>query len=77
MQEAIRKRYRNDAKAAFLTLRAKGTPDDSTVTCKVETGRGLALAGIHPKGGGVAASVGSHHHLYLSARAGRALHSVA
>src|SRR5262249_33118210 len=29
-----------------------GLADDSTVTCKVETGRGLALAGIHPKVGG-------------------------
>jgi uncharacterized OsmC-like protein len=52
VQEPIRERYKNDAKAAFLTLKAKGTSDDSTVTCKVETGRGLALAGIHPKGGG-------------------------
>ncbi len=51
-QEPIRKRYRNDARAAFLTLKAKGTADDSTVTCKVETGRGLAVAGIHPKAGG-------------------------
>jgi len=51
-QEPIRQRYRNDAKAAFLTLTAKGTADGSTVTCKVETGRGLALAGIHPKAGG-------------------------
>jgi uncharacterized OsmC-like protein len=51
-QEPIRDRYRNDADAALLTLRAKGKADDSTVTCKVETGRGLALAGIHPKCGG-------------------------
>lgn len=51
-QEPIKDRYRKDAKAAFLTLRAKGVADGSTVTCKVETGRGLALAGIHPKAGG-------------------------
>jgi uncharacterized OsmC-like protein len=31
---------------------SRGTADDSAVTCKVETGRGLALAGIHPKCGG-------------------------
>jgi hypothetical protein len=36
-------------KSAFLTLKAMGTTDDATVTCKVETGRGLAIAGIHPK----------------------------
>jgi uncharacterized OsmC-like protein len=51
-QGPIRERYAGDAKAALLTLRAKGTADESAVTCKVETGRGLALAGIHPKCGG-------------------------
>jgi uncharacterized OsmC-like protein len=51
-QEPIKARYRKDAKAALLTLRATGTADDAAVTCKVETGRGLALAGIHPKAGG-------------------------
>jgi uncharacterized OsmC-like protein len=51
-QGPIKERYANDAKAALLTLRAKGTAADSAVTCKVETGRGMALAGIHPKCGG-------------------------
>ena len=51
-QEPLKERYRADAKAALLTLKAKGRADDSTVTCKVETGRGLAVAGIHPKCGG-------------------------
>ena len=51
-QEPFKELYRKDAKAAFLTLRATGTADESAVTCKVETGRGLALAGIHPKAGG-------------------------
>jgi len=51
-QEPLKERYRTDAKAALLTLRAKGAADDSTITCKVETGRGLAVAGIHPKCGG-------------------------
>jgi uncharacterized OsmC-like protein len=51
-QEPFKERYRKDAKAAFLTLKAKGTADDAAVTCNVETGRGLALAGIHPKAGG-------------------------
>ena len=48
-QGPIRERYAGNARAALLTLRAKGTADDSAVTCKVETGRGLALAGIHPE----------------------------
>lgn len=51
-QGPIRDRYARDAKAALLTLRAQGSADDAAVTCKVETGRGLALAGIHPKCGG-------------------------
>ena len=51
-QGPIRERYANDAKAALLTLRAQGTADEAAVTCKVETGRGLAKAGIHPKCGG-------------------------
>jgi len=51
-QEPFKERYRKDAKAAFLTLKATGSADDQAVTCKVETGRGLALAGIHPKAGG-------------------------
>lgn len=51
-QEPIKSRFREDAAAAFLTLRAKGAADVSTVTCKVETGRGLAVAGIHQKAGG-------------------------
>jgi uncharacterized OsmC-like protein len=51
-QEPIKALYGKDARAAFLTLKATGSASDSTVTCKVETGRGLALAGIHPKAGG-------------------------
>jgi uncharacterized OsmC-like protein len=51
-QEPIKARYARNARAAFLTLKATGSASDSTVTCKVETGRGLALAGIHPKAGG-------------------------
>jgi uncharacterized OsmC-like protein len=51
-QGPIRDRYASDPRAALLTLRAQGTADDAAVTCKVETGRGLALAGIHPKCGG-------------------------
>lgn len=51
-QESIKERYRKDAKAALLTLTARGAPDVATVTCKVETGRGLAVAGIHKNAGG-------------------------
>jgi uncharacterized OsmC-like protein len=51
-QGSLKERYRTDSKAALLTLKAKGMADAATITCNVETGRGLALAGIHPKCGG-------------------------
>ena len=52
MQAPIKERYKNDPKAAFITLKAKGTLDDSNIACKVETGRALATAGLHPATGG-------------------------
>jgi uncharacterized OsmC-like protein len=51
-QAPLRDLYSKDAQSAFLTLKARGTAGESTVTCKVETGRGLATAGIHRKAGG-------------------------
>src|SRR5215470_15473058 len=51
-QAPLRERYTKDAGAAFLTLMSRGSLGEHTVTCKVETGRGLATAGIHPKCGG-------------------------
>ena len=51
-QAPLRDLYSKDAPAAFLTLKARGVAGDGTVTCKVETGRGVANAGIHPKAGG-------------------------
>jgi uncharacterized OsmC-like protein len=51
-QKPLKEHYSKDAPAALLTLKAKGTADSTTVTCKIETGRGLAVAGIHPKCGG-------------------------
>jgi uncharacterized OsmC-like protein len=33
-------------------LRAKGTLDDANIVCKVETGRALNTAGLHPATGG-------------------------
>src|SRR5262249_50889426 len=51
-QPPLKTRYATDAKAAFLTLKARGAADASTVTCRVDTGLGIAIAGIHPKCGG-------------------------
>jgi uncharacterized OsmC-like protein len=52
MQAPIKDRYKTDAKAALITLKAKGTLDDTSIACKVETGRALAVAGLHPATGG-------------------------
>jgi uncharacterized OsmC-like protein len=52
LQAPIKERYKEDAKAAFITLKAKGTLDDTNIACKVETGRALAVAGLHPATGG-------------------------
>ena len=52
MQAPLKDRYKGDPKAAFITLKAKGTLDDQHIACKVETGRALAVAGLHPATGG-------------------------
>ena len=52
MQAPIKDRYKSDPKAAYITLKAKGTLDDTSIACKVETGRALAVAGLHPATGG-------------------------
>jgi uncharacterized OsmC-like protein len=52
LQAPIKDQYKTDPKAAFITLKAKGTLDDGTIACKVETGRALAVAGLHPATGG-------------------------
>src|SRR5208283_4622797 len=52
LQAPIKERYKADPKAGFITLKAKGTLDDGNIACKVETGRALAVAGLHPASGG-------------------------
>ena len=52
LQAPIKERYKSDPKAGFITLKAKGTLDDTNIACKVETGRALAVAGLHPATGG-------------------------
>src|SRR5258706_4745721 len=52
MQAPLKEQYKADAKSACITLKAKGTLDDAHIACKVETGRALAVAGLHPATGG-------------------------
>jgi uncharacterized OsmC-like protein len=52
MQAPIKERYKSDPQSAVITLKAKGTLDDAGIACKVDTGRALATAGLHPATGG-------------------------
>ena len=52
LQAPIKDRYKTTPEAAFVTLKAKGKLDDTNIACKVETGRALAVAGLHPATGG-------------------------
>jgi len=52
LQAPIKERYKSDPKAALITLKAKGSIENGGIACKVETGRALAVAGLHPAAGG-------------------------
>jgi uncharacterized OsmC-like protein len=52
LQAPLKDRYRAEPAAAKVTLRARGALDDSAIACKVETGRAVAAAGLHPATGG-------------------------
>ncbi len=79
MQAPIKARYRDAPDDAVVTLRARGTLDDASIACKVETGRALAVAGLHPATGGSGAELCSGDMLLeaLVACAGVTLKAVA
>jgi uncharacterized OsmC-like protein len=52
LQAPIKERYKADPETALITLRAKGRLEEANIACKVETGRALAVAGLHPATGG-------------------------
>jgi uncharacterized OsmC-like protein len=52
LQAPLKARYRSNPQAAVVTLRAKGSLTPGGLTCRVETGRALAEAGLHPASGG-------------------------
>lgn len=52
LQAPIKERYRGDPEAAVVTLRAKGELGAEEIACRVETGRALVEAGLHPASGG-------------------------
>ncbi len=52
LQAPLKQRYRDEPGAALITLRASGTLDSAAIACRVETGRALVEAGLHPATGG-------------------------
>ena len=79
MQAPYKDTYKSDPNAAVITLKAHGTLDESKIACKVETGRALAIAGLHPATGGSGAELCSGDMLLeaLVACAGVTLKAVA
>jgi uncharacterized OsmC-like protein len=51
LQAPVKERYREHPEAALVTLRAQGRIGEG-VSCKIETGKGLVEAGLHPATGG-------------------------
>ena len=79
IQAPLKQRYKDDPGAAVITLRASGAVDDASIACKVETGRAIAVAGLHPATGGTGAELCSGDMLLeaLVACAGVTLKAVA
>ena len=50
-QQPLKDAYREDPEKAVVTLWARGQLDDA-ISCSVETGRAVAVAGLHPASGG-------------------------
>jgi uncharacterized OsmC-like protein len=52
LQAPLKQQYREQPESAIVTLTAEGDIDDAGIACKVETGRALVTAGLHPATGG-------------------------
>ena len=52
VQQPLKDAYREDPAQAVITLRANGDLGAENISCSVETGRALAVAGLHPATGG-------------------------
>jgi uncharacterized OsmC-like protein len=77
VQGPLKEKYRQDPRAALITLRAEGRAAD--LVCKVETGKAMVEAGLHPAtgGDGIAACSGDMLLEALVACAGVTLRAVA
>ena len=52
LQQPLKDAYRSDPASAVVTLHAHGELGAEEVSCSVDTGRALAVAGLHPASGG-------------------------
>jgi uncharacterized OsmC-like protein len=79
VQQPLKEAYRRDPASAVVTLRAHGELGAEGVSCSVETGRALAVAGLHPASGGDGSQACSGDMLLqaLAACAGVTLRAVA
>ena len=78
LQAPLKEQYREKPESAMVTLKAQGRIGEG-VSCKIETGRALAEAGLHPATGGNGLTVCSGDMLLeaLAACAGVTLNAVA
>jgi len=78
LQAPLKERYREDPEAAVITLEAEGRMGED-VTCRVETGKALVEAGLHPATGGTGVHACSGNMLLeaLAACAGVTMNAVA
>jgi uncharacterized OsmC-like protein len=78
LQAPLKDRYRTEPQAAAITLKAQARLDEG-ITCRVETGKALVSAGLHPATGGDGLSVCSGDMLLeaLAACAGVTMNAVA
>jgi uncharacterized OsmC-like protein len=52
LQAPLKDRYRENPSSAVVTLKARGSLHLENVSCRVETGKALVEAGLHPATGG-------------------------
>ncbi|MBM3584486.1 MAG: OsmC family protein [Alphaproteobacteria bacterium] len=52
LQAPLKARYEEAPETAVITLRAHGSLDGDGIACRVDTGRALVEAGLHPATGG-------------------------
>ena len=52
MQAPLKERYKDEPGSALITLKAEGEVGAGSLSCKVDTGRALVEAGLHPATGG-------------------------